>query len=143
MIRCQSIRLFALAIAGLCLLPITHLGADDSSPAQKVPVIDGAVGACSLELTVTAEGKPAYAAVVKVHIAYRFGGFHKLDLQASTNVDGKVKFTGLPAKVRRGAPLEFDVDQGSVDGNGQVRSRVEVPGQPDRCAAKNGSPPAK
>jgi hypothetical protein len=43
---------------------------------------------------------------VKVHIAYGFGGFHKLDLEASSNIDGKVKFTGLPARVRR-PPLEF------------------------------------
>jgi len=44
---------------------------------------------------------------VRVHIAYRFGGFHKLDLEASTNAEGKVKFTGLPAKVRR-SQLEFE-----------------------------------
>jgi hypothetical protein len=76
-------------------------------PAQPVPAIDGGVGPCSLELTVTtADGKPAAAASVKVHITYRFGGFHKLDLEAGTNAEGKVKFTGLPSRVRR-PPLEF------------------------------------
>jgi hypothetical protein len=70
-------------------------------------MIDGAIGPCSLELTVTtADGKPAAAASVKVHIAYGFGGFHKLDLEAGANVDGKVKFIGLPSRVRR-PPLEF------------------------------------
>lgn len=78
-----------------------------SAPAQPVPAIDGGLGRCSLELTVTAaDGKPAYAAVVRVHIAYGFGGFHKLDLEAGANVDGKVKFTGLPSSVRR-PPLTF------------------------------------
>ena len=82
-------------------------GADAVADAHKVPVIDGAAGSCSMELTVTADGKPVYAAKVKVHIAYKFGGLHKLDLEASTNVDGKVKFNGLPSKVRR-QTLEFE-----------------------------------
>jgi hypothetical protein len=74
---------------------------------EKVPVMDGGAGACYLELTVTgADGKPVYAATVKVHIAYGFGGMRKLDLEAGTNSDGEVKFTGLPARVRR-PPLEF------------------------------------
>ncbi len=80
--------------------------------AQKTPVMDGAAGPCSLELTVTAaDGKPVYGATVKVHIAYGFGGFRRLDLDAGTNVGGKVKFVGLPARVRR-PPLEF---RGSKD----------------------------
>jgi hypothetical protein len=57
------------------------------------------------------DGKPAYAATVKVHIAYGFAGARRLDLQAGTNSDGKVKFTGLPARVHR-PPLEF---QGTKD----------------------------
>jgi hypothetical protein len=82
--------------------------------AQAVPAIDGGAGPCSVEFTVTtADGKPAGAATVKVHIAYGFGGFHRLDLQAGTNSDGKVKFTGLPSRVRRSL-LEFEAskDQG-------------------------------
>jgi len=80
--------------------------------AHKIPVMDGAAGPCALDLTVTsAEGKPIYAAVIKVHIAYGFAGARRLDLQAATNVDGKVKFIGIPAKVKR-PPLEF---QGSKD----------------------------
>jgi len=74
---------------------------------EKVPVIRGGAGPCSLELTVMgADGKPAYAATVKVHIAYGFGGMRRLDLEAGTNSDGKVKFAGLPARVQR-PPLEF------------------------------------
>jgi hypothetical protein len=66
-------------------------------------------------MVTTAEGKPVEAAKVKVHIAYRFGGFHKLDLEASTNADGKVKFTGLPARVRR-SQLEFEATKGELAG---------------------------
>ena len=79
---------------------------------EQVPVIDGAAGPCSIALTVRgADTNPVYDATVKVHIAYGFGGFRKLDLQAGTNSDGKVKFIGLPARVQR-PPLEF---RGSKD----------------------------
>src|ERR1700674_2650094 len=67
------------------------------SPNQNVPVIQGGAGPCSLELTVrSADGKPVYAATVKVHIKYGFGGMRRLDLEAGTNSEGKVKFAGLP-----------------------------------------------
>ena len=52
------------------------------------------------------DGKPVYAAKIKVHIVYGFGGILRLDLEAGTNSDGKVKFAGLPARVQR-PPLEF------------------------------------
>lgn len=74
---------------------------------QKVPVMDGGVGPCSCELTVLMpDGKPAAAADVKVHIAYGFGGFRRLDLEAGANSEGKVRFAGLPSKVKL-PPLEF------------------------------------
>jgi hypothetical protein len=73
--------------------------AQAQAPNEKVPIIEGGAGPCSLELTVVgADGKPVYAATVKVHIAYGFGGMRKLDLEAGTNSDGKVKFAGLPAR---------------------------------------------
>src|SRR5262249_6091845 len=52
-------------------------------PAQEVPVIDGGVGPCSVEFTVTdTNAKPQYAATVKVRIAYGFAGVKKLNLEA-------------------------------------------------------------
>lgn len=81
--------------------------AQAQSSREEVPVIKGGAGPCSVALTVTgADSKPTYAATVKVHIAYGFGGFHRLDLEAGTNSDGKVAFTGLPQRVSR-PPLEF------------------------------------
>jgi hypothetical protein len=89
-----------------------------TSPGTKAnpPVIDGGAGPCSLELTVlAADDKPVYKATVKVHITYGFGGFHHLDLQAGTNSDGKVKFTGVPVKVHN-PPLEFDATKDQLEG---------------------------
>jgi hypothetical protein len=90
--------------------------AQAQAPNEKVPVIQGGAGPCSLELTVLGgDGKPVYAATVKVHIAYGFGGMRKLDLEAGTNSDGKVKFAGLPAKVQR-PPLEFQASKDEFKG---------------------------
>src|SRR5579862_5294141 len=81
--------LAAMAMSGI-FFAIASSAAEDT---HQVPVMDGGAGPCSLELTVTGpDGKPVYAADVKVHINYGFGGFHKLDLEAGTNADGKLKF---------------------------------------------------
>jgi hypothetical protein len=85
-------------------------------PSEELPVIDGGVGPCSVEFTVTdASGKPIYAANVKVHIAYGFAGIRKLDLEAGTNTHGKVKFKGLPIKVHN-PPLEFNASKDQLVG---------------------------
>ena len=86
------------------------------SPDEQVPVIQGGAGPCSLELIVRgADGKPVYAATVKVHVKYGFGGTRRLDLEAGTNSDGKVKFAGLPARVQR-PPLEFHASKDEFQG---------------------------
>ena len=90
--------------------------AEQEEASKKLPAMDGGAGPCSLLLTVTDQnGKPVYAADIKVHIAYGFGGIRKLDLDAGTNADGKVKFIGLPSRVRR-PPLEFNASKDQVTG---------------------------
>jgi hypothetical protein len=108
--------------------------------AQAVPVIDGGAGPCSVEFTVTtADGKPAGAATVKVHIAYGFGGFHKLDLQAGTNSDGKVKFTGLPSRVRR-SQLEFEASMDQLVGTATYDPAAECQAKREiKLAKANGA----
>jgi len=86
------------------------------APNEKVPVIDGSAGSCSVDLTVRdANGKPVYATTVKVHVKFGFGGMRRLDLEAGTNSDGKVKFAGLPARVQR-PPLEFHASKDELEG---------------------------
>jgi len=102
----------------------------DNPPAQ-VPVMNGGAGPCSLDLTITGlDAKPIYAASVKVHVAYGLGGFRKLDLEAGTNSDGKLRFTGLPERVRR-PPLEFQASKGNLFGMATVDPSTE-------CEAKRG-----
>jgi hypothetical protein len=106
------------------------------SEPQQVPVMDGGAGPCSLELAITGpDGKPVYAAKVDVHIAYGFGGFHRLDLEAGTNSDGKVRFTGLPARVRR-PPLQFDASKGDLQGVARYDPSAECQGKHDIILSK-------
>jgi hypothetical protein len=84
---------------------------------HQVPVMDGEAGPCSVSFTVTDEkGAPVYDARVRVHIAYGFGGFRRLDLEAATNVDGKTLIKGLPRKVK-GDILYFHGVQGKREGD--------------------------
>jgi len=119
----NSFLLFA-ASAGLLLAAQAHSNAQTATPppgqaaksASEVPVMDGGAGTCAVQITVTTgDGNPVFDAKVKVHIAYRFGGFHKLDLEAGTNAQGKVTFVGLPARVRR-PPLEFQASKDQLAG---------------------------
>jgi hypothetical protein len=84
--------------------------------AQEVPVIDGGLGPCSLELQVNdGNAQPVFGVKVNVHITYGFMGVRKMDLEAQTNVNGKVKFAGLPAKVHN-PPLEFKASKDQLTG---------------------------
>jgi hypothetical protein len=104
--------------------------------AHKIPLMDGGAGPCSLELTVNGpDGKPVYDAKVKVHITYGFGGFHKLDLEAGTNVDGKLKFTGLPDRVHR-PPLEFHASKDDMQGTATYDPYNQCEGKHDITLSK-------
>src|SRR4029077_6538440 len=70
---------------------------------HTIPVIDGSIGPCSADFTVTdAAGVPVYDAKIRVHIAYGFMNTHKLDLEVGTNIDGKASVTGLPDGIKHG-----------------------------------------
>jgi hypothetical protein len=116
-----AIVLMAAGTAGmLCSAQSSQQGSTPSASSaaattETTPVIDGGAGPCSLELTVTADTKPVPAANVKVHIVYGFAGVRKLDLDAYTSNGGKLKFTGLPARVKR-PPLEFRATKDKLAG---------------------------
>jgi hypothetical protein len=83
---------------------------------DEIPVTDAESGPCSVELTVTdADAKPVYAARIDYHAAYGFMGTHKLDMTVYTNAQGKARFAGIPAKVRK-PPIEFRASKGDLMG---------------------------
>jgi hypothetical protein len=82
---------------------------------HAIPVIDGGIGPCSADFTITdSAAAPVYAAKIKVHIAYGFMNARKLDLEVGTNVDGKARFTGLPDRLKHG--LYFRASEGDRTG---------------------------
>jgi hypothetical protein len=106
---------FSARLSALLLLTLTASFAQTPDP-KSVPVIDGGVGSCTADFTITDNaGAPVYAAKIKVHIAYGFGSFHKLDLEVGTNADGKARFTGLPNTSKRG--LTFHASEGNRAGD--------------------------
>ena len=111
-------------VALLCCLLLSVVGLASAQTSSQIPVMDGGAGKCSILLTVMSDGKPVYSANVKVHIEYGFGGFHRLDLEAYTNSDGKVKFTGLPAKAKN-APLAFHATKNQLAGIASYDPAVE------------------
>jgi hypothetical protein len=96
----------------MLLLLLMSVSAFSQTPdAHSIPIIDGGVGPCSADFTITDNaGAPIYNAKITVHIAYGTWSIRKLDLQVSTNIDGKARFTGLPNKLKRG--LYFEASEG-------------------------------
>jgi hypothetical protein len=104
-----------IAVAMLLLPPLQAQTTSSVDP-KSIPVIDGGIGPCSVDFTVTdATGAPVYDAKIRVHIAYRFMNTHKLDLEVGTNAAGKARFTGLPEKTRQG--LVFHASEGIREGS--------------------------
>ncbi len=113
----QAILAIAFLMIGVTLALATH----SQQPAQPqqpddIPVTDGTSGPCSIEFSVTdSDGKPVYAARIDVHLAYGAFGAHKLDMGVYTNAQGKAKFTGIPAKVKK-PPIEFNAKKDDLVG---------------------------
>lgn len=104
---------FVLALV-LITLPAVSFSQTNTPPApdaKSVPVIDGGLGPCTADFTVTdANNAPVYDAKIRVHIAYGFMNVRKLDLEIGTNSDGKARVTGLPDRIKHG--LYFHTTQG-------------------------------
>ena len=112
-----------LALSSAFLLTMFSISAPAQSPApvdpKSIPVIDGGIGPCSADFTVTdAAAAPVYAAKIKVHIAYGFLYLHKLDLEVGTNASGQARFTGLPDRTKQG--LFFRASEGGREGSAFV-----------------------
>jgi hypothetical protein len=76
---------------------------------EELPVLKAGLGTCAADFTVIdVDGKPVYLAVVHVQIRYGAMGLKRMDLEVSTNAEGKARVEGLPAKAR---PLVYDVQK--------------------------------
>lgn len=114
--RCAAFLYLFLSIAAPSWCQQAVPQAAPPQAANAVPVMDGGAGPCSLDLQVKGpDNKPVYAVKINVHITYGFAGIKRLDLEAYTNADGLVRFTGLPSRVNR-PPLEFRASKDFLQG---------------------------
>ncbi len=120
-----------LMLGSIFLLAVqTQQPAQPQPPSEDIPATDAQSGPCSIELSVTGpDGKPVYAAHIDYHTAYGFMGTHKLDMTVYTNAEGKAKFTGIPAKVKK-PPIEFHAAKDELFGVATVDPAAE-------CQAKH------
>jgi hypothetical protein len=87
----------------ICLFVTVVWAQSPAIPAQPVPAVDGALGPCSVEFTTKdGNGNIIGGATLRLHLAYGFAGVRRLDLEVTTNTDGKAKFTGLPDNLKKG-----------------------------------------
>jgi hypothetical protein len=128
----------------MCTLVFAAQTQQPAQPQQPddIPVTDGTSGPCSIEFTVTdSDGKPVYAARIDFHLAYGAFGAHKLDMGVYTNAQGKAKFTGIPAKVRK-PPVEFNAKKDDLVGVATMDPATECQAKHDIVMAKK-KPPAQ
>ena len=136
-----------LAIAFLLIGMTLAIAAHSQQPAQPqqpddIPATDGTSGPCSIEFSVTdSDGKPVYAARIDVHLAYGAFGAHKLDMGVYTNAQGKAKFTGIPAKVKK-PPIEFNAKKDDLVGVATMDPVTECQAKHDIVMDKK-KPPAQ
>jgi len=107
MIARRQITLSSAFLLAFASVPI--LEAQNAPPVdpKTVAVIDGGIGPCSADFTVNdSNGAPVYDAKIRVHIAYGFMYMRKMDLEVGTNIDGKARFTGLPARTKDGLAFQ-------------------------------------
>ena len=98
--------LFSLSMAA----PRTAAPQDQAASAE----ISADLGPCSALITVTgADSKPVYGAKITARVKYGAMSVKKLDLEAFTGTDGKVKITRLPESLKK--PMVIHVDK---DGKG-------------------------
>jgi len=96
------------------ILVLLAIGAPRIAAAQSPAApaeISADLGPCSAALSVTgADSQPIYGAKIVARVQYGFMSVKKLDLEAFTGADGKVKITRLPESLKK--PMVIHVSKG-------------------------------
>jgi hypothetical protein len=92
-------------LAAPVLLVSLSIAAPHGATSQSQPAsaeISADLGPCSALITVTdADAKPILNAKISTRVQYGMMGVKKLDLEAYTSSDGKVKITHLPESLKK------------------------------------------
>jgi hypothetical protein len=100
-------RLLISALVFSAVAPSMMIPQSQTPPSE----ISADLGPCSAQLTVTdVDGKPVYGARMTARVQYGFAGVKKLDLEAYTGTDGKVKITNLPESLKKPMVIHIGKD---------------------------------
>ena len=81
-------------------------------PKPEVPALKAGLGTCAADFVVKdADGKPVYLATIHSRIRYGALSIKRMDLEVSTNDEGKARIEGLPTKAR---PIVYDIEKAGV-----------------------------
>jgi hypothetical protein len=100
-------------VVSVLLFMLSIVATDTAIPqTQAVPgEISADLGPCSAAITVTgADSKPIYAAKITARVQYGVMGIQKLDLEAYTGPDGKLKITRLPESLKKPMVIHVSKD---------------------------------
>ena len=104
---------FRVLIWILLALFLSLSGAVLAAQEQVVPVVDGHLGQCEADFTVTdKDDNPIYDAKIDVTFSHGFFRLRKMSLQVGTNSDGKARVIGLPDKAKK--TFKFIVSFGAL-----------------------------
>jgi hypothetical protein len=87
------------------------LQAGDQSRSE-VPALKAGLGTCAVDFVVKdGDGKPVYQATIHSKIRYGALSVKRMDVEVSTNDEGKARIEGLPTKAK---PIVYDIEKAGV-----------------------------
>ncbi len=85
------------------------------APKPEVPALKAGLGTCAADFVVKdADGKPVYQATIHSKIRYGALSVKRMDVEVSTNDEGKARIEGLPSKAR---PIVYDIQKADAKGS--------------------------
>ena len=99
-------------------LVLAFLGPKPAAQASsEVPVLKVGLGTCAADFVVRdGSGKPVYLATIHARIRYGALNIKRMDVEVSTNDQGKARVEGLPSKAK---PIVYDVAKDETKGTAQ------------------------
>ena len=84
---------------------------------SEVPALKAGLGTCAADFVVKdSNGKPVYQALVHAKIRYGALSVKRMDVEVSTNDEGKARIEGLPSKAR---PIVYDIEKAGAKATAQ------------------------
>ena len=79
---------------------------------SEVPALKAGLGTCAADFVVKdGDGKPVYQATIHSKIRYGALSVKRMDVEVSTNDEGKARIEGLPTKAK---PIVYDIEKAGV-----------------------------